>query len=169
MIFYISTNIQRTVNDLNKYAKVFICDIHKKDHYSVDKKAILKERYFIPKLTKQIKRAIANCVQCILYNKKRGKGGGLLTQIPKQNILLRTYHIDHIRSMPSTHKRYIHILTVVDAFTKFVWLYLVKSTSAKEDIDRLKFPHNTFGNPSRIISHKGPAFTSNDFQTYCQD
>lgn len=81
---------------------------------------------------------------------------------------MSTYHIDFIGPLPSTNKNYQHIFTVVDAFSKFIWLYPVKSTKTKDAIDKLKIQQATFGNPSRIISDRGSAFTSKDFDEYCQ-
>lgn len=154
----------------NSMQTELIRSIHIQGHYAVAKtESIIKENYYIPQLRKNIETVIANCIECILCNRKRGKGEGLLNPIPKQDIPLHTYHVDHIGPLPSTNKNYNHILTVVDGFTKFVWLYPVKSTSTKEVIDKLKLQNITFGNPVRIISDKGTAFTSNDFQTYCQD
>lgn len=57
---------------------------------------------------------------------------------------------------------------MVDALTKLFWLYPVKSTSAHEALDKLKLQQSTFGNPRRIIADKNPAFTSFDFQTFCE-
>ncbi|GBM30960.1 Retrovirus-related Pol polyprotein from transposon 17.6, partial [Araneus ventricosus] len=65
--------------------------------------------------------------------------------------------------------RYQHIFTVVDAFTKFTWFYPVKSPSAQEGIDKLKLQQTIFGNPSRIITDRGSAFTANEFETYCSE
>lgn len=70
--------------------------------------------------------------------------------------------------LPSTKKSYVYIFAVVDAFSKFVWLYATKSTSAIEVIDRLKKQSIVFGNPRRIISDQGSAFTSKEFEGYCQ-
>ncbi|GBM73822.1 Pro-Pol polyprotein [Araneus ventricosus] len=100
--------------------------------------------------------------------RKRVKGG-LLNPIPKNNIPLSTYHVDFIGPLPSTNKRYQHIFTVLDAFTKFVWFYPVRTTSAAEALQKLKIQQIVFGNPSKIISDKGSAFTSKDFEDYCKD
>ncbi|GBO39351.1 Pro-Pol polyprotein [Araneus ventricosus] len=86
-----------------------------------------------------------------------------------KSIPLSTYHVDFIGPLPSTNKRYQHIFTVVDAFTKFVWFYPVKTTSAAEALQKLKIQQIVFGNPSKIISDKGSAFTSKDFEDYCKD
>ncbi|GFS49447.1 hypothetical protein TNCV_2411611 [Trichonephila clavipes] len=113
------------------------------------------------------------------FKKKRGKGEGFLNPIPKenlhgeerftQNVPLSTYQVDFIGPLPTTNKNYNHIFTVIDAFTKFTWLYPPKSTTAQEAIERLKLQQKTFGNPSRIINDKGGAFKSKEFEDYCAD
>lgn len=88
--------------------------------------------------------------------------------IPKGETPFDTYHVDYIGPLPST-KNYRHIFVVIDAFTKFVWLYPTKSTGTTELLDRLRQQNAIFGNPKRIISDRGTAFTSHDFQAYCEE
>ncbi|GFU49995.1 hypothetical protein TNCV_2362701 [Trichonephila clavipes] len=102
-------------------------------------------------------------------NKKTGKKEGLLNPICKESIPLSTYHVDFIGPLPSTNKSYQHIFTVVDAFTKFTWLYPVKTVSAESELEKLKQQQKTFGNPIRIISDRGSAFTSKLFNDYCDE
>ncbi|GFW61491.1 hypothetical protein TNCV_347391 [Trichonephila clavipes] len=83
--------------------------------------------------------------------------------------LKNTYHVDFIGPLPSTNKSYQHIFTVVDAFTKFTWLYPVKTVSAESALEKLKQQQKTFGNPIRIISDRGSAFTSKLFNDYCDE
>ncbi|GFS51639.1 hypothetical protein TNCV_550311 [Trichonephila clavipes] len=80
-----------------------------------------------------------------------------------------TYHVDFIRPLPSTNKSYQHIFTVVDAFTKFTWLYPIKTVSAESALENLKQQQKTFGNPIRIISDRGSAFTLKLFNDYCDE
>lgn len=56
---------------------------------------------------------------------------------------------------------------MIDAFSKFVWLYTTKTTSTSEILDKLRKQALVFGNPRRIVSDRGTAFTSNDFSEYC--
>ncbi|GBM14591.1 Pro-Pol polyprotein [Araneus ventricosus] len=130
---------------------------------------VLEQEFYIPNAHTKIENVIANCVECILYNKNHGKGEGFLNPISKDNVPFNTYHIDFVGPLPSTNKRYQHIFTVVDAFTKFTWFYPVKSPSAQEAIDKLKLRQTIFGNSSRIITDTGSAFTSNEFETYCSE
>ncbi len=116
-----------------------------------------------------MQNVIINCVPCILTNKKSGKKEGFLNPIPKEDVPLSTYHVDFIGPMPSTNKRYQHILTVVDAFTKFTWLYPVRSITTEDALDKLKLQQKTFGNPQRIITDRGSAFTAKVFNDYCTE
>ncbi|GFV83061.1 transposon Tf2-9 polyprotein [Trichonephila clavipes] len=82
-------------------------------------------------------------------NKKTGKKEGFLNPISKESIPLSTYHVDFIGPLPSTNKSYQHIFTVVDAFTKFTWLYPVKTVSAESALEKLKQQQKTFGVPRK--------------------
>ncbi|GFT62905.1 transposon Ty3-I Gag-Pol polyprotein [Trichonephila clavipes] len=102
--------------------------IHENGHFSVGKtEETVKQEFFIPNLTNVVKKVIVNCVPCILANKKTGKKEGFLNPISKESISLSTYHVDFIGPLPSTNKIYQHIFIVVDALTKFTWLYPVKT------------------------------------------
>jgi len=142
---------------------------HEVGHFSVMKTAeVVQREFYIPKLTEKIKACVRNCIHCILGQRKEGKKEGMLHPIPKSDCPLSTYHIDHLGPLPSTNKNYQHILVVIDDFTKFVWIYATKTTSTREVLDRLSLQQKTFGNPARIISDKGSAFTSKEFQDYCK-
>lgn len=149
--------------------KEIIKTAHEKGHFAVAKtKDIIKREFYIPKLNSKVEDVIAHCIPCILANKKAGKKEGMLHPIPKEDTPLHTYHVDFIGPLPSTNKNYQHILTVIDAFTKFVWLYPTKSVSAEDALDKIKLQQQTFGNPVRIITDRGTAFTSNSFKEYCE-
>jgi len=105
---------------------------------------------------------------CILAERKSGKQEGLLNPIAKGETPLDTYHVNHLGPLPSTKKNYKHIFVVIDAFSKFVWLYATKTTSTSKIVIRLRKQAFIFGNPRRIISDRGTAFTSNYFSEYCK-
>lgn len=143
---------------------------HEIGHFAVPKtEETIKREFYIPKLTEKVQACIKSCVTCILGNRKEGKKEGLLHPITKGEGPLNTYHIDHLGPLPSTNKNYQHILAVIDDFSKFVWLYATKSTTSHETIEKLRLQQKTFGNPARIISDKGTAFTAKEFQEYCTD
>lgn len=143
---------------------------HNKGHFGINKtEAMVKQQFWFPHIRKTVENVLSNCVPCILSSRKTGKQEGYLHPIPKGDVPLDTYHIDFLGPLPSTNKNYKYIFTVVDAFTKFLWIYPVKSTSSKDALEKLKLQQITFGNPNRIISDRGSAFTSTDFKKFCED
>ena len=102
----------------------------------------------------------------IITNKKLGKQEVYLCCIEKGGQPLYTVHVDHLGPMDSTSKHYKYIFAVVDGFSKFVWLYPVKTTGCEEVIRKLESWSEVFGEPSRLISDRGSAFTSGAFEEY---
>ncbi|UYV61075.1 hypothetical protein LAZ67_1003319 [Cordylochernes scorpioides] len=113
-----------------------------------------KENYIIQKY-----------IPCILSNRKHKKEG-MLHPISKGDTPLDTYHIDHLGPLASTRKDYNYLLVITDGFTKFTWIY---PTRTSEVIQKLESQQQIFGNPRRIITDQGTAFTSNDFKKYCKE
>ncbi|CAK9802814.1 Transposon Tf2-6 polyprotein [Anthophora quadrimaculata] len=143
---------------------------HENGHFSSEKtEAIIKRDYWFRKMREKVDRVLRNCIDCILAEKKQGKAEGHLFAIDKGEVPLDTYHVDHLGPLPSTKKRYRYILVVIDTFSKFVWLYATRTCNSVEVIERLKKQSILFGNPRRIISDRGTAFTSTDFEAYCKD
>lgn len=137
---------------------------HGRGHFSVGKtEALVRKEYWIQNLQA---RVVRNCVDCILAERKQGRQEEYLNPINKGEVPLDTFHIDHLGPL-ATKKSYRHIFIVIDSFTKFTWLYATKSTTTAEVLDS-NFWTVTFGNPRRIISDRGTAFTSKDFQDYCK-
>lgn len=146
-----------------------ICQVHERGHFGCAKmEQLLKADYWINNRHSKVEKVVQNCLTCIMSVKKTGKQEGLLHSIDKEGPL-DTYHIDHLGPMPSTQKRYQYIFAVIDAFTKFVWLYPTRSTNTAEVLNHLMQQSAVFGNPRRIISDQGSTFTSHDFKSYCED
>ncbi|GFX47184.1 transposon Tf2-8 polyprotein [Trichonephila clavipes] len=127
------------------------------------------ELLVVPEMMQREIDVITNCVPCILSSRKAGKQEGFLHPIPKGDQPLDCYHCDFLGPLPSTKKCYKHLFTVIDSFSKFVWIYPVKSTSTKDALDKLILQQTIFCNPSKIITDKGSAFTSTEFQKFCQE
>lgn len=161
-------------NYLLKIPKLMVHDVlaklHGDGHVSRKRMEILtKQQYDITGLNKRIERLVTNCMPCILATKKAGKKDGYLKPIEKYDAPLHIYHIDHLGPIPSTKKGYKHILVMVDAFTKFNWLYPVKSTKADEALSKLRLNSENFIHLKRIIADKGAAFLGNECDAYCAE
>ncbi|GFV44307.1 hypothetical protein TNCV_4129751 [Trichonephila clavipes] len=149
---------------------ITIKNAHDKGHFSVKRTLEhIKNKYFIPQLQSKIEKYISNCVTCILKNKKSGKQEGFLHPLVKDDIPLNTYHIDHLGLLATSSKNYKFILGVIDSFTKFVWLYPIKTTSSSDVIKKLEIQKTTFGNPRFLITDRGTTFPSDEFHTYCSE
>lgn len=59
-----------------------------------------------------------------------------------------------------------HVLLVIDAFTKFVKLYAVKTTTSRKIIRSLKEYFNAYSKPKILISDRGTSFTSKEFKNF---
>jgi len=58
---------------------------------------------------------------------------------------------------------------MIDGFSKFVWIYSMKTTSTKKILNKLWDQQKTFGKyPACIFTDRGSAFTS-DFKDYCTE
>ncbi|CAI6372644.1 unnamed protein product [Macrosiphum euphorbiae] len=145
-----------------------IRDAHNIGHFGIIKtEALIQRDYSISDLKSKIGKIVNNCVTCILANRKQGKKEGFLHSIDKGDTPLAMWHIDFLGPLTPTPKGYRHILAVIDGFTKFCWLFPTKSVTAQEVIEKLTVMEATFGNPGKIVSDRGAAFTSKDFGDYC--
>jgi len=150
--------------------KEIIRSIHEKGHINARKvETIVKKDYSIEKISQKVSDVIANCIVCILANRKEGKKDCLLNPIEKGDVPIHTYHIDHLGPLKSTAKSYNHLLVVTDAFSKYTWIYPVKSTDVDEVLRKLEFQREVFGNPFTLIADKGGAFSSKKLKEYCKE
>lgn len=158
-------------NDLLVVPKVMekeiITNAHNFGHFAVQKTLhSVQQNFWIPHLERKVTQIIGNCVKCIIHNRKIGKKEGYLHCINKGEKPLDTLHVDHLGPMDATTKQYKYILAMVDAFTKFVWLYPTKTTSCEETVRKLEDWSAVFGNPRRLITDRGTAFTGHMFAEY---
>lgn len=143
-------------------------NIHQLGHVGAQKMEMTaRQEYQIDNLRRRCEQVVSSCVPCILAARKSGKQEGLYNPIDKSGGPMHTYHIDHLGPLPSTARNYRYLFVVVDAFTKFVWIYPVKDTSSAVVVQKLRGQQEVFGSPVRIISDRGTAFTSGEFRDYC--
>lgn len=147
-----------------------IKNAHENGHFGAKKvEECVKQQFYFEKMKEKIQSVINNCVSCILAERKHGRGEGLLHSIDKGDKPLDTYHIDHLGPMVATCKMYTYLFVVIDGFTKMVWIFPTKTTNAKEVVDKMQLLQQHFGNPRRVVIDRGTAFTSNEFQQYCEE
>lgn len=144
-----------------------IKEIHERGHFHLKKiMQIINKEFHIADAKQRIDKCISNCIKCILAERKAGKGERWLHPIPKGEVPLDTLHVDFLGP---TGKSYKYILTIVDSFTKFTWIFPTKTMSADEAIQKMQMVVGLFGNPRQIISDKGGAFISTKFKHFCDE
>lgn len=133
-------------------------------HVGIDKTVHgLLSHYWFPCYKLRVKQYIENCVKCLSFSLIGGKPEGELELFEKIAVPLHTLHLDHFGPLETAANGYKYILVIVDAFTKFTWLFATKSTTTEEVIKILHILFNLFGIPERMISDRGTAFSSKGF------
>lgn len=92
-----------------------------------------------------------------------------LHPIAKKPIPYDTLHIEHYGPLPNIILKKRHILGISDAFTKFVKLYPVNTTSSKEVIAMLKKFFEYYSRPRRIITDRATCFTGIEFENFLKE
>lgn len=124
--------------------------------------------YWFPGMKAKVRHYIDNCLKCIEFSIPSGKKEGLLFNIPKGDKPFVTIHIDHLGPLEKTGSRNKYIFIVIDAFTKFVRLYVCRTTKSDEVIKHLRDYFRTYSKPLRIISDRGTCFTSQTFSEFVE-
>jgi len=126
----------------------------------------IASHYWFPHMRKRVQEYIDNCVTCLTANSSpnRFEGETQLTALP--TVPMEVVHVDHFGPLQQTENNFKHILVVIDAFTRFVWLFATKTTGTKETIRNLRTIFDTFGNPTEIVSDRGTVYTSAEFEDF---
>jgi len=103
--------------------------------------------YWFKGTRQKIESIVQKYINCILTERKTGKRESWLHPIPKEECPFDTYHINNLGPLPSIKKEYHYLFIVINAFTKFVWLYPTKSTGTSKVINKLMQQSVIFGNP----------------------
>lgn len=136
-------------------------------HIGFDKcEKLIKSKFWFSGMTRFIRKYVKACLHCAYAKGNYGKLEGELHPIEKVATPMHTLHVDHLGPFLKTRRGYSYILVIIDSFTKFVFARAVKGTGSLETIQNLKEIISTFGNPHRIITDRGVAFTSRYFKEF---
>jgi len=108
--------------------------------------------YWFPCLKLKVRQYIESCVKCLTYSLTAGKSEGELQIVEKDETPFKTVHMDHFGPLEETADGFKYILVIIDACTKYVWLFASKSTGTNEVINNLTTLFAIFGLPQKIIS-----------------
>jgi len=128
----------------------------------------ISQNYWFPSMRKKIYQYVNNCFTCIMSNDSNNRMEGETSLYPAPKSPMDTLHVDHFGPLQETRDNFKHILVIVDAFTRFTWLFPVKTTSTKEVVENLKSIFAVFGKPSGLVTDRGTAYTSREFEEFVQ-
>jgi len=126
----------------------------------------IASNYWFPHMRKRVQDYIDNCITCLTANSSANSLERETHLTPLPTVPMETVHVDHFGPLQQTENNCKYILVAIDAFTRFVWLFAVRTTASKETIRCLRTVFDIFGNPTEIVSDRGTAFTSSEFQDF---
>lgn len=124
--------------------------------------------YWFPTMRKRIRDYIDNCVTCLMADAATHSKEGEMQIDVNPTIPCEIIHIDHFGPLEPIEDGHRHIFVAVDAYTRFTWLFSVKSTGTREAIKHLETIFGIFGRPKIIVTDRGTAFTSNEFIAFVE-
>lgn len=125
--------------------------------------------YWFPTLRKKVRNYIDNCVTCLMANSAVNFCEGEMQITDSPLFLMETIHVNHIGPLTYSLNNFKHVLVIIDAFSRHAWLFPVKSTTSKEAIKNLSFLFQNITSPSKLISDRGNAFTTQEFANFLNE
>lgn len=137
-------------------------------HFSLEKTVTrIQNHLWFRNMRRYVRKHIRGCFECLLAKAPGGRKPGKLhpPRMPSRPMI--KLHVDHLGPFPRSNSGNMHILVVVDAFSRYLKLYAVKSTTSAETVKKMDNFINQFGAPEEIVSDRGAAFMGSDFQQFC--
>jgi len=144
-----------------------IDEAHKISHIEPNKIYLsLKERYYWPRMRRDVYSFTAGCVPCSM-GKPGGKGESRRKGAwdPERGIRIRL-HGDFLELPRFGNSKYC--LTMMDATSKKGAIHVSSNTTTQAAIDGINSWARDFGYPKSLVVDRGTAFTSKEFNTFCE-
>ena len=123
-------------------------------------KALIREKVWFPLVDKYVAEEIANCLACQAVGPQNVPEP--LRMRPMPSGPWKRLHIDFFGPVPSNE----YLLVIVDAYSRFPIVEVVRSTSIETVIPKLDSVFAMHGIPNEVITDNGPPFNSHDFNRY---
>jgi hypothetical protein len=137
-------------------------------HRGVEKTlARIRQRFWWKGIASSVKSYVRSCHFCQTFKPTVGLPVGKLRPIPPPREMFHTLGIDSLGPCKSTTRGNKHLIFCINYLSRWMEARPVASTGVDEV---LPFLEEAFllhhGTPTRIISDKGPCFTSFDFSAF---
>jgi transposase InsO family protein len=139
--------------------QLLLKDLHSSHPGASRMKSLARQYVWWPNMDKQIENLVQMCNQCQAHRATAPEAHHHPWEYPKAP--WRRIHIDHAGPFQGKY-----FLVVVDAFTKWVEVEVVKNTSSNITVERLRKMFSTFGIPETLVSDNGSSFCSQEFKKF---
>ncbi|XP_054260272.1 uncharacterized protein K02A2.6-like [Macrosteles quadrilineatus] len=130
-------------------------------HPGISRMKMLARSYvWWPGLEKNLEETVSTCTVCQCTRNAAVKVP--LYQWPRTTNRWQRIHIDYAED-PQTRQQ---LLVVVDSFSKWLEVFLMKSTTSFKTIERLRTLFAAYGLPEELVSDNAPNFTSAEFREF---
>ena len=129
----------------------------------VKTKQLLREKVWFPGVDQLAKRTIETCLACQANSTDNRPDPLQMSPLPPAP--WHTLHIDFCGPFPTGE----YLLVVIDAYSRFPEVDIIRSTSATAIIPKLDRIFATHGIPAVLRSDNGPPFTSHEIKKYMEE
>lgn len=129
----------------------------------------IRESFWFPKMRRFTKKYVSACLECAHHKAPGRAKKGLLHVTPRVDIPFHTLHADHLGPFVRSKRGNAYLLTVIDAFTKYINIKAVRDTKTATAIRIFREHFGFFGTPNRLIMDRGTCFTSSKFKSFTQN
>ena len=138
-------------------------DIAHDTHLGLSKtKALLREKIWFPNIDQQVKKTLEECISCQAVGRLPPPEPLGKTKMPKGP--WEVAHTDFYGPLPTGE----YLLVVIDRYSRFPEIEIVRSTKASTVIPKLDKIFATHGLPTVLKSDNGPPYNSKEYTRYLE-
>lgn len=127
----------------------------------------IKKTLYWPNMFRDVTQIINECETCKSYKISNAQPRGQMLYPKVVSAPLQMLSIDLIGPLPTAYYGFKYILSVVDVFSKYVWLFSLKKVDARSICDLLESQiFYNFGVPRSVLCDNATVFRSNHFNNF---
>ena len=125
-------------------------------------KQLVREKVWFSGIDTMVERICKECIMCQAATPTNTSEPLQMTELPEKK--WHEVSVDHVGPFPDGK----HVLVIIDDYSRFPIVEVVKSTSTQKTIQQLDKYFSIFGIPSIAKTDNGPAFKSHKFAQFAQ-
>lgn len=125
-------------------------------HIGLEKTLLsISSHFWFPRMRQFVTKYINACLTCLTRKRTPKSSVYDVHSIPKTAIPFHTLHLDCMGPLPKTEEGFTHVFVAVDAYSKYCFLYALKSLKTDDLADCLMDIIYLVGTPTRLITDNG--------------